>query len=232
MSGQVQPNGQKVRELREAKGWEQEVLADKADCSLRTVQKIEGGAKCYKATLTRLADALGTAYWRLLSNPSPPESEVNLYPPLRAELVIIVRGDLKEIDETTDLPELLRKIAELAKLRDVVEVLKVERSKSFEVGLELTESDVIRLLAAFHNGEQLAALGIQDIRVLRVIGDKEPPAPLTDEDVDLSSSKKPASGETAVPGGETAGGSGRVRHVGDVSEEDESDETGKAEQAR
>lgn len=39
----IRTNGDRVRQLREAKGWTQQRLADKANASDRTIQRIENG---------------------------------------------------------------------------------------------------------------------------------------------------------------------------------------------
>jgi transcriptional regulator with XRE-family HTH domain len=58
----AQPNAEAIKMLREAKPWVQETLAAKSDLSLRTIQKIEGGANCNACTLVAIANALGVDY--------------------------------------------------------------------------------------------------------------------------------------------------------------------------
>jgi transcriptional regulator with XRE-family HTH domain len=55
----VEPNGKRIGELRLAKDWNQDVLAEKARCGFRTVQKAEAGEPIYVSILKRIAAALG-----------------------------------------------------------------------------------------------------------------------------------------------------------------------------
>lgn len=51
--------GDRIREIRESKYWNQAHLADAAEINVRTVQRIEAGAQCSYETLLSLAAALG-----------------------------------------------------------------------------------------------------------------------------------------------------------------------------
>ena len=49
----------KVKRFRQEKGWTQEVLAEKAELTSRTIINVENGKGINLGTLTAIADALG-----------------------------------------------------------------------------------------------------------------------------------------------------------------------------
>jgi diguanylate cyclase (GGDEF)-like protein len=55
----VQPNGNRVRELRQERGWTQEDLAHRAGCAKRTIENIEAGRRVLPRSLGEVAEALG-----------------------------------------------------------------------------------------------------------------------------------------------------------------------------
>lgn len=57
--GTVEPNGKQIESLRTERGWSQEELATKADCSKRTIENIEAGKPVYRKTLAAIAAAFG-----------------------------------------------------------------------------------------------------------------------------------------------------------------------------
>lgn len=59
MDAQMKINGDRVRELREAKSWSQEHLADAAGLSVRTIQRVESEGLGSAETRLALASALG-----------------------------------------------------------------------------------------------------------------------------------------------------------------------------
>lgn len=72
--GSVRPNGKAIRDAREAKGWKQQVLADKAKVSKRTVEKLEAeaqdsGTRVQLGTLRKIASVLGGSAADFTSEP-------------------------------------------------------------------------------------------------------------------------------------------------------------------
>jgi transcriptional regulator with XRE-family HTH domain len=68
--------GQRVRKLREARGWTQQQLADRAGLTNDTISNYErGGRRGQKApslpTVKAIADALGVSMDDLLAEPEP-----------------------------------------------------------------------------------------------------------------------------------------------------------------
>jgi transcriptional regulator with XRE-family HTH domain len=67
----LQVFGRRVAELRDARGWTQEVAATRLGCSAKYYQSIESGKRNLSIlSLQRLADALGTDVAALFHKPS------------------------------------------------------------------------------------------------------------------------------------------------------------------
>lgn len=60
----------RVRAQREAAGLTQQTLATRAQISLRTLSRIEGGEDCTVSTLARIAKALDIPLGQLVDEPS------------------------------------------------------------------------------------------------------------------------------------------------------------------
>lgn len=68
--------GERIRKRRQELHWSQERLAEKADISLNTVSRVEGGQSDMSiAVFQRLAQALGMSADQLLGEPEPGEEE-------------------------------------------------------------------------------------------------------------------------------------------------------------
>lgn len=167
MGRTITPNAKKVKELREGRGWTQADLAKKSGRSERSIQKIEAGSMCYAFTLTKVAEALKVTFLDLVlekkaEKPIPKGER-------RATIVVILDGDFDKFDETDQLEELLSKIASEMKAKAQIKVINVAKS-SIKIELEMSESDIIRLLYALSNSKKLAAppIGINEVRVTSV----------------------------------------------------------------
>ena len=57
-TGMVVTKGNRVRELRESKGWTQSQLADEARIALRTIHSVEKGINCRMDTVRKIILAL------------------------------------------------------------------------------------------------------------------------------------------------------------------------------
>lgn len=66
----LKPNGDRIRLLREKMGWPQELLAEIADVSVWTVQRVEAGDNASFETLHSIADALGLETHELMGRRS------------------------------------------------------------------------------------------------------------------------------------------------------------------
>src|SRR5262249_5412288 len=65
----VRPDPDRVRQLREEHGWTQAGLAERADCSVRTVESIEAGNPVKRVTLAGVAHALDVAPETIIARP-------------------------------------------------------------------------------------------------------------------------------------------------------------------
>jgi transcriptional regulator with XRE-family HTH domain len=74
----------RIRAARQARGWTQNELADKAGVSPRTIYAVERGRSCRQATKRRILAALGVA-WEMRDEyfatprrvrPAPPAAEI------------------------------------------------------------------------------------------------------------------------------------------------------------
>jgi transcriptional regulator with XRE-family HTH domain len=74
----------RIRAARQALGWTQNDLADRAGISPRTIHAIEKGATCRQATKRRLLVALGVP-WELLAEYFPTAQAVRRAPARAAE---------------------------------------------------------------------------------------------------------------------------------------------------
>ncbi len=96
--GTVTPDGEKVRLLREEKGWTQRDLKEKAGVSKRTVENVEHGRPAFHKTLALIAGALGVdAQALLVMVPSRIGGDLSLRNQNftgREELLHKVRGEL------------------------------------------------------------------------------------------------------------------------------------------
>jgi transcriptional regulator with XRE-family HTH domain len=77
-----QPNHERIRELRESRGWSQQQLAEIAGVSPRTIQRVEAGRGASQETLRAVASAFDTEVSELLetAKPPPPVPKVTLLP--------------------------------------------------------------------------------------------------------------------------------------------------------
>ena len=167
MSREIQPDGQKINRLREERGWQAQDLADKAQCSLRTVTNLEAGKRCFKCTLAAVASALGVEYRELLAGaeppPPPPPREV------RITVQITISRPSGEFDETDELLAWVKNLSD--KLQDLrhspledMEVQKVEKG-SVVITLELNAEELGRLMRYLARESMSNDLGIQAIKV-------------------------------------------------------------------
>ena len=67
----VRLNGHQVSQLRKRKGWSQEILADKAEVSKRTIERIERGLPIYFRTAESVAEVLDSSITELIQNEQP-----------------------------------------------------------------------------------------------------------------------------------------------------------------
>jgi transcriptional regulator with XRE-family HTH domain len=154
----VKPDGDKVRQLRKAKGWRVEDLAEKADCTSRTVTSVEKGTAAFMYTITNIAKALGVEYQELLQQNKHSDTAA---PTGRASAVVSLAIDYDQFDETVHLVALVEGLSTLLG-QPRIKILKIERG-STNITLELDENALSPLFKAFADG-QLRQYNVQWIR--------------------------------------------------------------------
>jgi transcriptional regulator with XRE-family HTH domain len=163
-SRSVTPDGKEIARLRVAKGWRQEDLARKSGSSEKTIKNLELGKPCYVCTIARVAEALKVDVASLLSgqaedfSPKPDER-----PPRRFEVQITLSFPFEAFDESEQLVGLIAQLGNLIGTRSAVDVVRVTNG-SVKVTIELSESDVLRLMAS-HLDNELQGLGITSVKV-------------------------------------------------------------------
>ncbi len=142
-------NGEALRRLRAAKGWETLSLANRAGCSEKTVSNLErGGRAAFPHTIRRLAMALGVEPQAIIADAfTPPEPGVQLLKGKTVEIKLVLN-----IDDVSAVTPLLQQLIELAEAQGQIEVKKMEKG-SVIVTLEMDVADVYRILQAIARGD-------------------------------------------------------------------------------
>jgi transcriptional regulator with XRE-family HTH domain len=169
-------------------------LANKAIVSARTLQRIMAGERAALATIKKLADALGTTCPEMIEGSSPSEQQMTVVnspqPGTLGKLITLIAPipfDL--VDETTDIPKLLRRLADIIDQQGPASLLTIKQG-SFALDLLFaTDADVRSLIAAFCRYEllELVITAIQlhfDIELPSIIRSFAPWAPITMEMMD------------------------------------------------
>jgi transcriptional regulator with XRE-family HTH domain len=156
----VEPDGEAIQRLRIEKGWRVEDLADKAGCSLKTVENVESGANIYVYTLKRIASALGVEPSELLIDDDDA-------PPARMrkkervwKITLEVSTPYDEFDESSDLVNLLQALVSRLGGKEMEPTGVKEGSTLIEI--EMTLEQFLELAEAYADG-RLDDLNIESI---------------------------------------------------------------------
>jgi transcriptional regulator with XRE-family HTH domain len=155
--------------MRLERGWRVEDLAKRAECSVKTVENVERGAKVYLATLKRIAEAVGVEFlslvseWNTESSPKPdpklnPKAQQPRTGGKRVEVQIKLSINLDQFDETDQFTSLLQALVRAIAATSEVGAVSIE-SGSTIIKLEMSEEDAMALVRAYENG-RLRELGI------------------------------------------------------------------------
>lgn len=162
-------DGAKVAELRSAKGWKQEVLAERSGLSRGAIQRVEGGVNVLLDTLSRVASALGVSFEDLLQRKHAADQDagdqgtnglggisVASQPTLLTEvdakdLLIVLPEDFANWSDAK-AAEFLRKLSELAGLTGSVKIVGT-RPGSVKLTLHMTPEDIQRVMQAWDEGK-------------------------------------------------------------------------------
>jgi len=146
----VKPNGDMIKRLRIEKGWRVEDLANKAKCSLKTVENVEKGANVYLVTLATFATALGVEYPTLVSGGQPPPEPPKPDRCIQVQIVVSIPFD--DFDQSEQLGSFVTLLKRLIGSGGDINVVGV-RPGSTIITLEMGEEDARTLAAACLAGE-------------------------------------------------------------------------------
>jgi len=156
-----------IHELRESKGWSQEMLAKKAGIDPKTMSKLLNGGECRLSTIALIAEALGVEPGLLIvgNDPDPPDGA----PPAvlqaaRVKVQLKVNLDYDTFDELRHLEELLPRLKEIIGARHDINIIAIARG-SVLVTLSMAAEDVKLLISAYLK-EKLDPLQIESLNVL------------------------------------------------------------------
>jgi transcriptional regulator with XRE-family HTH domain len=113
----IRVDGEKVRRLRIEKCWSQDVLAQHADISEKTLRRIESGSPVYLATLARIAEVLGVTIDDIRAADSEPERQgVPAGKEPQIMISIQITGDFETFNRESleQLRAMLSKIAQIS----------------------------------------------------------------------------------------------------------------------
>ncbi len=159
--GAVRPDGKEIKRLRVKKGWDQNEMAAKIGCSLRTVKSLEAGKCVFLYTISNVAEALGEEVHSLYKTRKPLSEKPACTDPAHGS--ILVDGNFDEFDEGADLPILMERLRAAIHANYIVSIIIIKPSKSIEIGLVMQMSDAYLLLDAFLE-TLLLPLGIKAIK--------------------------------------------------------------------
>jgi len=144
----VKPDGEAIQRLRIEKGWRVEDLADKAKCSLKTVENVERGRFVYLYTLSKFAQALGVEVSTLMAGAEPPAPQNLPKKKWMGNVQITLNIPFGEFDECMHLVSLLNTLRDLIQARDEITVVGVQEGSTV-ITLEMSLDDIQRLIDVF-----------------------------------------------------------------------------------
>jgi transcriptional regulator with XRE-family HTH domain len=162
----VAPDGKAVQRLRIEKGWRVEDLADKAKCSLKTVENVERGRNVYLYTLNKFAKALGVEPSTLMAGaalPDPPKKE------RRFKVQFTLEIPFEQFDESMHLVSFLNMLRDYLQAKDEITVVGVQEGSTI-ITLEMSLDDIQRLIDVFVSRRReveagLDAFGVESLKL-------------------------------------------------------------------
>src|SRR5579885_3000893 len=156
----VEPDGAEIQRLRIEKGWRVEDLANRAGCSLKTVENVEKGENVYIYTLKRVANALGVEPSELLIDEDDVPSARMRKKERVWKITLEVSTPYDEFDESSDLVNLLQALVSRLGGGGIEPTGLQEGSTVIEV--EMTLEQFLELAEAYADG-RLDDLNIESI---------------------------------------------------------------------
>jgi transcriptional regulator with XRE-family HTH domain len=157
----VRPDAEAIKRLRIEKGWTVEKLADKAICSVKTLENIEKGSSVYLSTLSKIATALGVEYKTLLPGAEPPPEPPRPEP--RVEVQVVMSIPFDQFDESEQLSGFIEFLKQYTKGGGNINVVGVAPGSTI-ITLEMSMQDMLALFAAYKEGK-LAEMQCVELRL-------------------------------------------------------------------
>lgn len=151
-----------IRLLREAKGWGQQALADRAVVSIKTLNSVEQGKPGQLSTFGKIAKALGVEPSAFLEGhaPSPPPDAAEK----RVEVRLLLSIPFEGLEESEGLLQLVGLISSLIQAKHAISVVDAS-SGSVRLTLRMSEEDVHALIKAAM-ALKLDEIGFRSLHVL------------------------------------------------------------------
>jgi transcriptional regulator with XRE-family HTH domain len=162
----VKPDGKKIVSLRLERGWGQEELAKKAECSIKTVARIEAGRPVFVSTLWGIATAFKVKCHELLLGAPVDERDDGHYvhtPDRMPYTVIVLAHKFSDFDQT-ELPRIMQEIVNKCNLQYFISVFPPQGG-STRIPLLLDDRDLLKLIQEYIDGE-LTEFGIERIEIV------------------------------------------------------------------
>jgi len=140
-----------IRHLREAKGWSQQVLAEKAIVSIKTLSSLEQGNPAQLSTFAKIAKVLDVEPATFMEGHDPVShlaSDTIRAFGKRVEVQVKWSIPFEEFDESDGLVSLIQMLTSLIKAKHEISVVDVSPG-SVNVTLEMSQEDLDSLLLAF-----------------------------------------------------------------------------------
>lgn len=163
MGRTVEPNGEAVRAARLRKGWRTQDLADKAECSKRTVESVEAGNAVYAFTLSQIAAALGEPTEKLVAGATMPPPQDDM-----VRITVELAFPFHKFDQSDQLKALITFMQQFTK--GELEPCAL-RESSVSIDLLLHKDDLYKLVQAFLD------LKLEPLRINKLVSpviDNEP----------------------------------------------------------
>ena len=144
-----------LKRLREAKGWSQEALADKAIVSLKTISSLENAAPARPSTIAKVAKALGIAPAELVDQGDSAvatSAAVILPADRRVNVTLTLSIPFESFDETEGLDRLTSLLAAIVQTKNAIAVTNVSAG-SVKVTLAVDPEDAASIARAFVEGK-------------------------------------------------------------------------------
>jgi transcriptional regulator with XRE-family HTH domain len=142
MSGRsVQPDGEKIRKLRLARGWTVDDLSRKVGCVYKSIENAEKGRNILVPTLAVIAEALKVEPGELILGEQP-------QPTGTFRFQLLIETDIEKLNNSPQLHSLIELLTKILSATGEITITDV-KAGSMIVTLAMNEADALRLVALF-----------------------------------------------------------------------------------